>query len=543
MTVSDSQHGGQVDENWRRLSTRMLLVHPVRELVRYIPALVGLVVAGRSVGDGEMWWWGPLGVVVVIALSVLRWATTRYRITPEQVQLRTGLLQRKTVATPADRVRSVDVTASPLHRLLGLAKVDIGTGSQRGASGGGSGLTLDSLPAAEAAALRAELLHRARSPSVDERAGSSPSEPRALPFGAVPVGDAPMAQDPDIELARLDPRWVRFAPFTMSGVLAAAAIFGLGWNLLDQMNVTPSDVGPVRGFVDHIEQTAIWLVILQVMVALGAAVIALSISGYVLSYWGFRLTRHAQGSLHITRGLLTTRATSIEERRLRGVELDEPLLLRAVHAARLSGITTGLESKGRADGGSSLLLPPAPLAVARALAAQILRDPAPVDVSLTAHGPAARRRRLLRVLLPVFVLVVAAGAAIWSGGSLWLGLGAVLTIPVAVLLAADRYRSLGHALSGGALVTQRGSLGRRRDVLACEGIIGWNLRQTFFQRRAGLATLTATTAAGRQRYAVTDLPLPMAVSLGDRALPGLLGDFLEPEFPEAPGVSSPIASG
>ena len=114
MTVSGSQHGGQVDENWRRLSTRMLLVHPVRELVRYIPALVGLVVAGRSVGDGEMWWWGPLGVVVVIALSVLRWATTRYRITPEQVQLRTGLLQRKTVATPADRVRSVDVTASCL---------------------------------------------------------------------------------------------------------------------------------------------------------------------------------------------------------------------------------------------------------------------------------------------------------------------------------------------------------------------------------------------------------------------------------------------
>jgi len=231
---------------------------------------------------------------------VLRWATTRYRITPEQVQLRTGLLQRKTVATPADRVRSVDVTASPLHRLLGLAKVDIGTGSQRSGSGGGSGLTLDSLPAAEAAALRAELLHRALSPSADERAGSSPSEPGALPFAAVPAGDVPAAQDPDIELARLDPRWVRFAPFTLSGVLAAAAILGLGWNLLDQLNVTPSDVGPVRGFVDHMAQTAIWLGILQVMVTLAATVTALSIGGYVLSYWGFRLTRHARGSLHIT---------------------------------------------------------------------------------------------------------------------------------------------------------------------------------------------------------------------------------------------------
>lgn len=549
MTASVTQHGGQVDGSWRRLSARMLLVHPVRELTRYIPALVGLVVAGRSVGGGDMWWLGPLGVVMVIALSVLRWATTRYRITPEQVQLRTGLLQRKTVAAPADRVRSVDVTASPLHRLLGLAKVDIGTGSQRSGSGGGSGLTLDSLPAAEAAALRAELLHRALSPSADERAGSSPSEPAGLPSEAVPsevvpvegvpVEAMPAAPDPDIELVRLDPRWVRFAPFTLSGVLAAAAILGLGWNLLDQMNVTPSDVGPVRGLVDHMEQTAIWLGILQVMVALVATVTALSIGGYVLSYWGFRLTRHAQGSLHITRGLLTTRATSIEERRLLGVELGEPLLLRAVHAARLSGITTGLESRGRADGGSSLLLPPAPLTVARTLATQILRDAAPVGISLTAHGPAARRRRFLRALLPAFVLVLAAGGAIWSGGSLWLGLGAALTIPFAVLLAADRYRSLGHALSGGALVTQQGSLGRRRDVLACDGIIGWNLRQTYFQRRAGLATLTATAAAGRQRYAVTDVPLSMAVALGNRALPGLLSDFLEPEVPEAPGAGSP----
>jgi putative membrane protein len=165
--------------------------------------------------------------------------------------------------------------------------------------------------------------------------------------------------------------------------------------------------------------------------------------------------------------------------------------------------------------------------VARAVASLILRDPGPVDVSLIAHGPAARRRRFVRALLPSSLLVVAAGAAILFGAPLWLGLAALVTIPLAAMLAADRYRSLGHALSGGALVTQQGSLGRRRDVLECEGIIGWNLHQTFFQRRAGLATLTATTAAGRQRYAVTDVPLSMAVTLGNRALPGLLDDFLE----------------
>jgi putative membrane protein len=98
--------------------------------------------------------------------------------------------------------------------------------------------------------------------------------------------------------------------------------------------------------------------------------------------------------------------------------------------------------------------------------------------------------------------------------------------PVALALAADRSRSLGHALTDGTLVTRWGSLARRRCMLATDGVIGWNLRQSFFQRRAGLATLTATTAAGRQHYAVTDVPAGTAVRLADDALPGLLTPFM-----------------
>ena len=500
----------------------MLLVHPVRQLAGAIPALIGLVLAGRVVGQGQVWWLGPLGVLAVITLSVLRWVTTRYRITLEQVQLRTGLLQRKTIATPADRVRSVDVTASALHRLLGLAKVEIGTGSHDP----GSGLSLDALPVAEARGLRAELLHRSALAS----SHASPT-PEAGLSGAGPATVTAAPTDNETELVRLDPGWVRFAPFTASGVLAAAVILGGGSRLLDLSGVSPGDMGdmgPIRGFLGILQRTAIWLDVLLGMVALVAFVAVLSISGYVLSYWGFRLTRHAHGTLHITRGLLTTRATSIEERRLRGVELGETLLLRIVHAARLSGITTGLASKGTADGGSSLLLPPAPRAVAGEVAGQILGDTAPLDMPLTAHGPAARRRRFLRALLIPSVLVVVAGLAIRWGVPPWLLFAALLTVPAAALLARDRYRSLGHAITGGFLVSRAGSLVRRTDVLECDGVIGWNVRRTFFQRRAGLATLTATTAAGRQRYAVRDVPLSLALPLADQALPGLLTEFLTP---------------
>jgi len=104
----------------------------------------------------------------------------------------------------------------------------------------------------------------------------------------------------------------------------------------------------------------------------------------------------------------------------------------------------------------------------------------------------------------------------------------LVLVPCGVALAYDRYRSLGHALVGRFLVARRGSLVRRRYMLDCDGIIGWNLTQSFFQRRLGLATLAATTAAGRQRYDVQDVPLAEAVRLADQALPGLLAPFLVP---------------
>src|SRR2546423_9727122 len=105
----------------------MLLVHPVNEIIRAFPILIGAVLAGTSNGHGG--WYGLIATGVVTLFSLTRWFTTRLRITAEQVQLQQGLLRRKTIATGRDRIRTVDVTSHVLHRALGLARVVIGTGS------------------------------------------------------------------------------------------------------------------------------------------------------------------------------------------------------------------------------------------------------------------------------------------------------------------------------------------------------------------------------------------------------------------------------
>ena len=500
---------------WRRLSTRMLLIHPVVELGRALPLLFGLLVAGSASGRGGAW--GLIGITITIGYAIVRWMTTRYRITPDQVQIRTGLLRRHETSVARDRVRTVDVSAHALHRLLGLARVTVGTG--RSDRKDGSGLRLDGLSAADAAALRAELLHRAQD------------------------AGAPTEAAPETEIARLDPRWIGYGPFTLSGIVAIGVLAGLASNAVNEAHVDLRDVGPLRATIDAVSRTPLALAILEIAAGAALLVALASTIGYVMAFWGYRLTRHPGGTLHVTRGLVTTRATSIEERRLRGVELSEPLLLRSAGGARCIAIATGLRVGRGAERGGSLLLPPAPRLEALRVAATILDTDEPVICPLTLHGPAARRRRLTRALAGAVLLIAAlVGLARLADWSAWTWAIPLVLSPLAGLLGADRYHSLGHALAAGHLVTRTGSLVRRRAMLATDGIVGFSLSRSFFQRRAGLATLTATTAAGRQGYAVADVDPARALALADAAVPGLLEPFLERDYAAAVAGAGAAAS-
>jgi putative membrane protein len=189
---------------------------------------------------------------------------------------------------------------------------------------------------------------------------------------------------------------------------------------------------------------------------------------------------------------------------LRGVQLYEPLSLRLVGAAATHAIMTGL---GRQRGGVALLSPPGPRAEALRISAAVLGIDTPLVSELVPHGSVARRRRYTRAATFAGILAVIALAAEllgYTGPLVWWAF--VVILPGSAFLAWDRFRGLGHALMPQWLIAQSGSLSRTRVVLATEGIIGWNIRRSFFQRRAGLATLIATTAAGRHRYAIPDIP-------------------------------------
>lgn len=483
---------------WRRLSGRMLFVHPVHELLRLLPLILLFVVFGR--GDTSAIPYGLLATGAAVLIGVMRWLTTEYRVTPEQVQIRAGLLQRRVSSVARDRVRAVDVTSRVMHRLLRLSVVTVGTGRQH--AKGDDALRLDGLTAEEAARLRAELLDR-----TDGGAAGAP-EPAA----------------PAETIARWRGSWVRYGPFSFSGFLTLGVLAGAAAQALNEIG--PIDTDDLGGAPDALQQIAdvgVGALVVMAGLVLVAVAIVLSTTAYFVAHFRFTLTREPTGTLHVSRGLLTTRATTLEERRLRGLQLDEPLPLRLARGARVTAIATGGDA-----GATALLLPPAPRGEARAAAVRVLGDETPVTGPLRAHGPAATRRRWTRALGPAAALA-AVGAGLAVAGVLPPLGGALLAIVLlagGAALAADRARRLGHALVGPWLVTRSGTILGGRAVLECDGVIGVNVRTSYFQRRAGLCTLTATTAGGREGYDVLDVDEATAIALAEEVAPGLLRPFL-----------------
>ncbi|MFE6049446.1 PH domain-containing protein [Kitasatospora sp. NPDC056446] len=509
-------------EHWQRLDRRMLVIHPVQELVRALPGLLMVLLLNRDGEHRPLWAFGATALVLL--LGIARWATTGYRVTPRRIMVRRGVLRRSVVSVPRDRVRSVDLSAPPVHRLLGLTRITIGTGQS---DRKGEGLRLDSLSHTAAAGLRDELLGRAR-----EAPAAPATAPVTDPAGAPATAPAAPARAADPEgtvLADWRPGWLRMGPYGLSGVLIAGTLLTLALRTLTDSRIDPGRLPAVSAVVDAVDGLAVPVRVAVLALACLLAVAALSTVGHLLVFWRFRLVRTPTGVLQVSRGLVSRRVIAIDEARLRGVEISEPLLLRLAGGARCIGITTGLRVGRGAERGGSLLVPPAPVAEVLAAARALLSEPTAADGPLERPAPAARRRRYTRAL---------GGWAVLSALVLWLApewarpLPAVL-LPLALLLAADRVRGLGHALAGRTLVVRRGSLVRRRHALDGAGVIGWNLRRSPFQRRAGLVTLTATTAAGHQKLSAQDLTdrQAMAVVLG--LSPELLEPFLvRPDAPE-----------
>ncbi|GGN95758.1 membrane protein [Actinoplanes lobatus] len=505
-------------EGWRRLSVRVVWLDLIRVVISLATGYLGIVVSDEPVWALVA---GACGGLLTALLDLRRWQTTRYRITPERVEMRTGWLSRKHRTVSRDRIRSVDSSARLLQRLLGLRTVHIGSGETE------SSFKLDALDHRHAALVQRELMPG--SPSVD------PASPDPVPA---------VAQTPtEAVLTRFRRSWIPLNVVSVWAVFAIAGpLFGLNW-LLRALGVDLPELG--RDLIGWDGRGPVANIALVLLIAYPLGVVATTVA-FLLENGNFRLVRTGTApdtALVTRRGLLNTRTVQRTDSRMRGIAVDEPLVWRWLRLARTKVLSSGLgAAAGEASGGD--ILPRIRLAEAHDLAAKILPDGArPLEAALARHPRGALTRRLGMAVY---------GPALISGAVLVFTLTGVLPgswwllplalIPVTLPLAVVAYRSLGHAVDGDYLVVRHGIRHRRTVALQRRAVIGWTVQQSVFQRWGGRMTVGVATAAGARHYESPDMSEEQALTFITKATPDLAAAFVLDDYVERSGSPSRAAT-
>ena len=467
---------------WQRLSPRMLLVHPVHEVLRQIPLLIGSVVLGfgdrqpdvgvaRAGADRRRSAW-PAGSPPPTASSPTRCSCAPACCSARCFRCRaTGFVRCQT-------------DARLLHRLLGLTVLRVSTGQE---AKGDTAFALDAVQAEQVPRLRAILLADSLAPA-DEAGAATPGR----------------------MLARWQPSWLRYSPLSFTG-LAMIARRGRAWRIRRELGAALQHsrlAGPgcdaARALRCRRERRSSCVAVVVL------ASVVLSVLRSLVTYGNLVLRRDAGRAAPRARAAAGARAhlrhAPAARRNAAGAA--------AGAAARRRPAGRGDDGRGRRGGGVA-----AAAAVPRATAEAVLAEL--IATADAVYRPAARARRGGDAQALDAGAGAARGAADrdWCARYSWrcrswavAGVGGADGVLRAAGGRPGRGRS-GIGWTRGWLVARAGSLERRRDCIAAAGIIGWTVRQTFLQRRAGVATLIAATAAGVKHYRVIDVPAELAWSI------------------------------
>ena len=484
---------------WQRLSWRMLAVYPLGMLTRLLP----LFLISLWLGSNRSNYWFEIIVVSLVILSgVLRWLSTSYQIGRTHIILKKGFFSRQVVTVARHRIRSVDTESDLFHRVLKVSIVEVGTGRADSGKSDAERFRLDAIDSTLVEPLRDELLkhRRALDPSLDlddeEQWGSKYGE----------------------DIAQWKVTWSRFAPFSFIGFGVLFSLWLITWQMGD-MHDRIMGLAVVEGTIAWLDSLGQPWAFVGKGIAIWLVAGVLATITYAIRYGKYALTDRGQ-LLYVQNGILRRKHIALDKARLRGVEMRLPVYLRMLGGGRLEPIMTGTKKGATA----STLLPQAPIGDVRRVAIRILGDETPVSIRLRRHPWKATRRRITRGLMPFWIvagLIILVRIDSGPSAEVWVRWGIPAALVLFLLLSFDRIRMLGHALLPGMLVTSHGSWSAKRSVLEAEGIIGWTVTQSVFQRSAGVATVSAATPAGSGVYSVKDIAADEAWTLAEELTPGI----------------------
>ncbi|MEM6549151.1 MAG: PH domain-containing protein, partial [Pseudomonadota bacterium] len=402
---------------------------------------------------------------------------------PREIFLRTGWLRRIDRRIPRDKIQSVTLRRTLMHRLTGTAELVVDTSIQ-----GESEAVLPTLSHRAAIQLRQEL-SRSAAPTQDGRL-VDPSVARALLYGITGLRVGPLLLVGGFVMTQVGEVMQLYADSIVTGVEEA------GWLItgLDQLNI---DVG--------FAITAVAVLTILALAWLLSTVSALNMLAR------FELTL-ADGKFVKRYGLFEASSMTLPLERIQFLRLDGWLLRRALGYTTVHEAVAGEHhSLRRAE------VPLMPLAGAEDTRRIVRLALGGLELNRLDWQPVSRkaiRRGLVRY---AFALVILALAAVLAFGAPLLAV-LLLAAVLAPLLAYWRWLSLGSAETEDVVAVKTGPFMKRIWIIPKKNIQGVDLTRTPFQRRAALASLTFRVAGSGHfsRPHLPDLPEAEAVYMQQR---------------------------
>jgi putative membrane protein len=479
----------------------------------------------------------PVAFLVGVGYQVAYYYRFDYRLTPDTLDIASGVVGRKEREIPYRRVQNVDITEQVLYRILGVAVVRVET-----AGGSRTEAVLNFVAAEEARRLQREIRERraaalgetrtaaeadtgaetdaGTAPAADD--GESPGEPTP---GGLEQGPAGSATTPGPSGAGARPSAIfelGVAELLVYSVTAfrPASVFVLllGFPVVEDVLLsTVSRLVGVDVAVEGITSTPD-IALVVALFAIAVAVLAswmLSAVFTFTEYYDFELGRQGEDLVY-ERGLLQRYSGSIPTEKVQTVTITENVLMRALGYAGLAVETAGYSPGQSNQGGAQAAIPLAE----RDRTLSLARDLAPFgDPSFTRPPKRARRRYAARYTIAIAALTgaFALAALVFEGFTLWWS--PLVLLAVAPVAAHLKWRHRGYAAGDDHFVVRSGFWTRTTRIVPYYRLQTVLRTRSVFQRRLGLAHLTADTATasllGRRDATAYDIDAAEAARLFD----------------------------
>ena len=502
-------HGLQADRALLGEPARQAIIAVVFIALRFIRGLgavqIGVfavfLISGRV--PGGLLVAGMVAAVIGGALMVLSWWRFTFVVEGDELVVNKGVLAQERLTIPLDRVQSVSINQSFLHRFIGVVSAAVDTAGSSAAE-----FQIDAIDRPRAEALQRLVAGHQR---------------RADPVGGGVDADgvataAPVVED-EIIINRTPMELVRIGAsrWPWAGLVALAPLFAVLDDLLDFLpfgvedgeELLPGNLPSEFGASLILTLVAIALAVLVFGAILG---MALQIARSVVSNWDMKLIKTETG-LRRTAGLFSTTSKASTLNRIQAVQTDQ------TPAQRIFGIQKlTLPTIGEGDIG----VPGATedeLTVIRNLV--FAGGPAGHQGEQASVPPPANDRMISRlmiflavrnaVVVAVLLLVVLALAT-----KLWWSLVVLAWVPFQWLIARRQWRLRRWSLTPHHIAESYELVNSHTaeiDLIKAQTV---SVTRSFFERRRGLATVRIGTAEGY--LAVPLITVEEAHAVRDRAL-------------------------